>query len=517
MTSRISGILVALTLAAGAIGARAQAQDAVASRSHSGIAFRPCADNPAFECGTLRLPVDYERPHGETFDLAVIRVKATGPRIGVHFVHPGGNGSGIDFVLAGAGAPVFQEVRKRFDIVSIDPRGAGRTRPLHCRFDLPQEPTSASDQALIAYLDEFGRRIAEQCLDEDRDFVLSINGINFARDIDTVRAALGERQLTMTMISNSGPVGALYANLFPRRVRALVLDSPVGPDFKDFSFHRFVDQTSGHETTLHRLDQLCRQDARCRLAAEGVVAVYEALLEQLAHAPVVSPGGQTLDDTGLREIAVTALGSEFLAPPFVNAMADARTGDFSVLFQFLAIAGSPEPDDSFVARFCNDYGTRRAAADYLPFASADFATHPHAFRQLELPQSAALCSAWPAAKSPVIEKVDRRLEVPIVIVGGEFDPAAPFSWTQRMAQALGADARVIRYRGAGHGLSPRGLPCVGDVLMAYWSDLMAPEDGLSCQAVPVVFGAASATRRSTVSDAWVAPPGTRLAGPGRRR
>lgn len=110
MTARISRTMASLVLVAGTSSASVETQDTAAQRSHPGILFRPCAENRGFECGTLRLPVDDDRPDAETFDLAVICVRARGPRIGVYFVHPGGNASGIDFVLAGAGSAVFEDL-----------------------------------------------------------------------------------------------------------------------------------------------------------------------------------------------------------------------------------------------------------------------------------------------------------------------------------------------------------------------------------------------------------------------
>jgi len=499
-TSRIVSVLSALALITGAHRSDAASSQSVAEFSHERIAFTPCPESPTLECGTLRLPIDYKAPWGERFDLAVVRAKATGKRIGVHFVHPGGHASGIDFILAGAGAPPFEAARERFDLVSIDPRGAGRTRPFRCGRDLPEAPTDPSEEDVIAYLDATGRLFAEQCLDEDRAFVLSINGTNFARDIDAVRAALGERQLTLTMFSNSAPVGAVYARLFPRRVRALVLDSGVGPDFKDYLIQRIVDQKSSYETVLQRLDYLCRNDAACRLSREGVVATYDAVFASLQHAPVVSPDGRELTAADLTEILNVALPVESFGPPFVDALADAQGGDFGLLFLFQTLTGGPAADDSFLARFCNDYGTRRTAADYLTIERADTGAHP--FGPLVTAEAAALCSAWPAAHPPVIENVDRRLAVPIVLVGAEFDSDAPFAWTQRLAQAVGTEARVIRYRGAGHGLSTRGIPCVSEALAAYLNDLRPPVDGLSCPAAPTVFGGAATSMRAVSTRSW---------------
>lgn len=490
MLSRVRPLVVAATMVAGA-GAPALAQvERFSERIDQSIAFAPCPDRAGFECGTVTLPIDYERPWAGTFEMAVARTRATGHRIGALFAHPGGHASGLDFIFAGVGAPTFETIRERFDIVSLDPRGVGRTRPVTCGPQVLDPPSDLPDDALIPQLDEVGRRVAEQCLDADRDFVLSIHGTNFARDIDRVRAALGERQWTLVMISNSAPVGAVYARLFPRRVRALVLDSGVGPDFADYGLQRVVDQSGSYEIAFARLAALCRKDTACRLHGEGLDTAYDALFSALTTSPVPGPDGVMLTGADLRGIGDTAVFIESLAAPFVNALADARGGDFARLFQLRALgqSGDSSGSDAIIARLCNDYGTRRVAQDYLPLARAVLGAHPRFAERVSVMSRGSLCSGWPAAIAPVVEPVVGKLSTPILIVGAEFDPAAPFAWTLRLAQALGPATRVVRYQGGGHGLVPRGVPCVRKAVFDYLFNQALPAEGLSCPAVPITFG-----------------------------
>ncbi|MBC8163990.1 MAG: alpha/beta fold hydrolase [Roseiflexaceae bacterium] len=474
----------------------AQAQPALVSNSAMGdrdadalqhtIVWVPCPENAAVECAALTLPVDYAKPRA-TFEMAVVRAKALNPaaRIGVLFVHPGGHASGVDFVRNGVSDPSFNRVRQRFDIVSLDPRGAGRTRPLACGFDLPPLAGPQTDATLQAFYDDRARLVAAQCLDEDRDFVLSISGNNFARDIEQFRRALGERQLSFLMISNSGPVGAVYASRYPKRVRAMLLDSPVGPDFRDYNIERPAEQAAAQDLALGRVDQICARTPSCPLHTTGVVAAFDTVRERLLAQPFTLPDGSLFTAARFSSAIAFALSNESQWPLVVVALTNALAENYAL---FAQVPGFPTLGDGFTARFCNDYGTRRAAADYQQVVEALGTTYERFTSAPALASSVSSCMAWPAADTPLIRNVQRKLKTPILLIGGEFDTDAPFSWTKRMATALGMDDTVVRYTGGGHVLAQRDdLPCITRIIDAYLFDLTLPAPGTVCPAAP--FGA----------------------------
>jgi pimeloyl-ACP methyl ester carboxylesterase len=470
------------------------------------LAFSPCAENAALECGTIDVPVDYRRPQGPKVALAVIRAKALDPgrRIGVLFGHGGGHSSGVDFVLGGVPAPAFVRLRQRFDIVSLDPRGAGRSKPFKCAGTFADLPADRSDASLIAHFDDFSQRVAQQCLGDDRAFVLSISGNNFARDIDVLRRALGEHQLNFGMISNSGPVAATYASLFPRHVRAMVIDSPVAPDFDDYAIERVSEQSASYETVLAQIDRLCRRDASCRLRSTGVVAAYDTLAARLDAAPIATPSGARFDAGGLSSAFELLLPVEARWPLAVEALANALAGDHAILIQLATINNTPSRSDAIGARLCNDYGTRRTAADYLPITEAVDAIYPRFFSRFAIGQRAATCAQWPAADPPIIRDVRRRLAAPVLLIGSEFDSDAPFPWTKRLADAMGMEAGVVRYQGGGHGLATRSdLPCIAEAIDTYLFTLQLPAKGARCAAKPISFGPAAvqAARQSSAEPA----------------
>lgn len=469
--------------------------DIAESFSPAGIVFAPCPENPQLECGTLNLPVDYRNPRGETFGMAVIRAKATDPakRIGVLFSNPGGPGSsGVDFILGGVRAPAFIRVRERFDMVSFDVRGSHRSRRVRCEVEPAGDPSDLDDAALATFFDDFGRRVAKACLEQNGSFITSMSTNNIARDMDVLRRALNERQITYVGLSFGTELGAVYASLFPQRVRAALLDSGIAPEFRDHRVEFRSEQAASFESVLHRLDQLCRKDAACRLREGGVLSAFDEVVARLKAEPVTSPSGAVVDDDVVGSIVTSLLSTESLWPLIVDALANARGGDYTLFFQLSTFRGVPVLGAStfgaFAAIQCNDFGTRRSAAEYLPVSEVVGALHPRTHGRFSVAASTAQCAAWPEADVPVIRNVKNRVANPLMIIGNDFDPNTPLSWTRRLARALGMERSLVRYQGGGHlAYALLGNACIDRVGDAYLFDLTIPAEGFSCPAQPVRF------------------------------
>jgi pimeloyl-ACP methyl ester carboxylesterase len=471
----------------------------------AGITFRPCAENASLDCGTLIVPFDYEKPYAGHAGIAVIRARATNPakRIGVVVGNPGGPGlSGVDFVLNGINVPAFARLRERFDVISFDPRGVGRSRPVRCTADYPDPPANpdtADDETLAAYFDEVGRIFAKACYEQNGPWVTKLGTNNVARDIDTLRRALGERQITYAAGSYGSELGAVYASLFPERLRAMLLDGTVTPIHRDY-FVEFVSEIStAFEHSFRRLDQLCRRDAACRLAETGVVAAYDDVAARLKAGPVTSPGGVVLTPDMFASIVAALLDRESTWPLIVRAIASALDGDFSLLFQLAPIAAGGD-GSAFFAISCNDYGTRRPASDYLRFDEATGALNPRFFGRFFVASNAAMCSAWAPADPPVIRDVRKRVDTPILIIGNDFDSRTPLSSARRLADVLGMDRSLVRYMGGGHTAFAKTTPCIQETIENYLFDLRVPEEGFACPGRVISFAPPSAPSLRTTSD-----------------
>ena len=246
------------------------------------------------ESATLTVPLDYGTPAGETIEIAVARTATADAdaRIGSLVFNPGGpGGSGIEF-LTSAASLVPPEIAERFDLVSFDPRGVGASTAIDCEADLDDDVTllapgdDAGWEALVA---EAVDR-ADTCTDDSLALEPYVGTNNAARDLDELRAALGDDQLSYVGFSYGTRLGATYAELFPERVRAVVLDGAVKPT--DDLARVGLEQGPGFDAALESFGAACDADVDCALADVGpTLDVYAGLVDEIADA-----GGFPTDD-----------------------------------------------------------------------------------------------------------------------------------------------------------------------------------------------------------------------------
>jgi pimeloyl-ACP methyl ester carboxylesterase len=270
--------------------------------------------------------------------------------------------------------------------------------------------------------------------------------------------------------------------------------------------------STAFEHSFRRLDQLCRRDPACRLADTGVVAAFDDVAARLKDAPVTSPSGTVLTAALFSEIVAVLLDRESTWPLIVTAIANARAGDFGLLFQLAPFAAQTE-GSAFYAITCNDYGTRRPAADYLPFDEANGALNSRFFGRFFVASRVSICSAWAPADPPVIRDVRRRVRTPILIIGNDFDSRTPLSSARRLADMLGMERSLVRYTGGGHTAFAKTTACVQETIEAYLFDLRVPAEGFACPGRVIAFEPSSQRQTSDASpvnsvssDFWGMPP-----------
>lgn len=422
------------------------------------VAWHDCADQAApWQCGEIEVPLDYRRPaSGGTLQIAVTRLPATASnRIGSLVLNPGGpGGSGID--LAWNEAAVFPSTLiDRFDLVGFDPRGVGRSTAVDCDAD-PHE---------------YKVRIAD-CVRLSGDLLPYVGTLNAARDLEQLRKALGDDRLTYVGFSYGTALGAVYADLFPDRVRALVLDGSVDPDAGRYNVDGTVVGTYGTPFygvqdflgTVDVFATLCDATRECPLGPRTWPRL-DALVRDIRTADTewFDDWGSSVSSDQLVGIVVSAMYSTDLWAPLSVALADADAGDASTLAalgRFLE-AGYPAVEDSGdnlweanVAIYCADFAGR--SGRYL----------------------VAGCAGWPETAEPLVPISPVELAVPAVVIGTDGDPATPGFLAPRMADALG-DAVSIRWEGAGHTAFLRS-ECVDTLVVDYLVDLVVPKDRSRC-------------------------------------
>jgi pimeloyl-ACP methyl ester carboxylesterase len=457
------------------------------------VAGQPGSDRDlAFECGRTEVPISYDEPEGATLPLFLVRVVsgAQTDRIGSLVVNPGGPGaSGADAAI-GLALSLPEEVIGRFDIVGFDPRGVGLSTPVQCIPDDRKEelfaadPRPVSDEELDAAF-ALAQEVADGCAEEYGDALGTFNTVDTARDMDRLREALGDEKLTYLGYSYGTTLGSTYAEIFPDRVRALVLDAAVDPDVAPVqdaeqsaaAFEAGFDAFAANCTGLL---------AGCPLGAEPRQFV-EQVLAQADAAPIPSsePGETRQASPGIVMTAIqAALYDTQSWPQLAQALAAAQAGDAKGLFSLAdGYAGRLEDGtysnlfDANLAINCADSDERVEEAEIRELAAEWNATYP-----LFGAGSAVglyTCSVWEAERTPLPER-DAEGSAPVLVVGNSGDPVTPLAGAVDLAEDLDSGV-LMTWQGQGHTAYPK-TDCVTGAVNAYLIDLVAPADGLTCPA-----------------------------------
>ncbi len=292
------------------------------------LSWTPCfSSSGPFECSTMQAPLDYANPHGEHITLALVKLPATdrAHRIGSLFVNPGGpGGSGVDFVVGAGQTMLTPEVRARFDIVGFDPRGIARSTPLRCFFSVKGWTPVFIDFAFPTSRQQFDAWVQadlyldQKCVDHAGPIVSHMSTANVARDLDRMRAAVGDAGLSYDGYSYGSVLGATYANLFPSRVRALIVDGVVdqqkwyGVDPADAALPIFnrIQSSLGSQATLDEFFRLCDAGGpNCAFGPDSAARFASLAARLQAHPQVVTVAGGSvlLDYTNLVSVTLSQL------------------------------------------------------------------------------------------------------------------------------------------------------------------------------------------------------------------
>ncbi|MCY0951332.1 alpha/beta hydrolase [Streptomyces sp. H27-S2] len=460
------------------------------------LTWRDCGV-PGFQCSTMKAPLDYASPRsGQDVDIAVARRKATGPgkRLGSLVVNPGGpGGSGIGYLQAYAGIGYPAPVRAQYDMVSFDPRGVDRSTPVEClsgpamdKFtQVDQTPDDAAERTrLVAAFKEF----AAACKERSQRILPHVSTVDAARDMDLLRAVLGDEKLTYVGASYGTFLGATYADLFPGRVGRLVLDGAMDPSRPALDLNR--DQTAGFETAFNAFAEDCAQQSDCPLGTGDPKAVAARLKEFFAKVdaqPVPTgdarrPLGESLATTGV----IAALYDESAWPQLREALGSAMSGDGAPL---LALADSyyeRGPDGTYAnlmfanaAVNCIDQPPAFSGPEAVDAALASFGKASPVFGE-GLAWASLNCAYWPVKATGTAKKLTAKGAPPIVVVGTTRDPATPYKWAQALAGQL-ESGTLLTYEGDGHTAYGRGSDCIDTSINRYLLEGRAPEDGKRCE------------------------------------
>lgn len=504
--------------------ASAGLQPTAAVASPSTISWSPCYRQfGPFECGTLQVPLDYDGPSNATISIAVVRLPATDPaqRIGSLFVNPGGpGGSGFDFTLFAGPILYTDEVRAKFDIVGFDPRGIARSTALRC-FGTPRQwepfflpfafPLTPQEQAQWEAADRY---VTDACRQRGGAIIDHMATADVARDLDRLRAAVGDEQLTYAGYSYGSFLGVTYANLFPDRVRALVVDGVLDPiawttgvgdqaDTVPFSTRLRSDQ--GAQATLNEFFRLCDQGgpARCAFApgSEDRFAAIAELLKERGPIQIVVP------ETG----EVVELNYSILIAFALGAMYDSNSWPFfAEILAEIERQAPPQQLGTAIDAFLDSAGfiTKRAFPRYPnaieggPSVFCSDSDNPDSYQAWSTQGAAAdeqfgyfgriwtwlssICATWPGVDADrYTGPFTAHTANPVLVVGNNFDPATRYQGAVTVAGLL-PNSRLLTVHAWGH-VSLFLSQCANNTVAAYLLTTMPPPPGTVCEQEQVPF------------------------------
>jgi pimeloyl-ACP methyl ester carboxylesterase len=534
---------VLMTLAATLVGAPARAQAAPAPA----VAWSACGEG--FECATVPAPLDHDRPRGVQIGIALIRLPAAEPgrRIGSLLLNPGGpGGSGVDFARDAAGL-LPAEVRARFDVVGFDPRGIHRSTPLRC-FDTYEQavavlppfayPQAPAEERVQRVSDD---RLAAACARHGGAIRDHMSSADAARDLDLLRERLGDRQLTYLGFSYGSLLGQNYANLFPARVRALVIDGVVDPVAWSTGHGRQgrtvpvgtrIGSADGAGRTLGEFFRLCDAAGPDCAFSGDASRRYAALADRLRGHPATitdpfsgEPATFTYND--LIAVTLSALYAAQVWPDLAFFLDDVQRQlspaalgrRLATLRAGLGLAGPapqeyPNDVEGSPGVTCSDTVNPRSFTDWQQ--SADRAEQRYGYFGRIWNWAWSACRSWTATAGE-----DRhpgpwtaRTSAPVLVVGNYFDPATRYQGALAAARLL-PNSRLLSYAGWGHSASYiAGNTCVDTAVTRYLLTGQVPAAGAVCQPEGSPFdpvttvAAGTSTARAALGNA-VIPPAVR--------
>lgn len=480
-------------------------------RHHSALRWQPCGDAyPGTECAVASVPLDHGDARGARTGIQLARVAGSNAKATL-FVNPGGpGGSGVDMVLNGFGAYLSELLGGRFDVVGFDPRGVGSSEPLIC--------FGGSEQAFLevfegvpwfpylpeqesAYFEAWSS-LPEHCRGQRIRAHMSTG--DSARDLEQLRGLVGDERLSYLGFSYGSFLGQTYANLFPERVGALVIDGVVDPALYSSGNHAFSTSTALPDE-LDELLRLCDEaGSDCALAGEEGAGVRYEIVES---ALLDEPFPLWEDESYAYDIFISDIASSLYAPDFdwggpegfgafVAALYDVALGEPGALERAAAIREAiaerwaPVPTfsghDNGVDAF---YGTTCADSEFPELLAEHVNLGIVAGRESPLGSSwwwgYTPCASWPLARDRYTGPWTAETAAPVLIVGNYFDGVTDHAGAEAAARLL-PNSRLLSFAGLGHtafGYSE----CVTDYTVSYLLEGTLPPEGTVCPANPSPF------------------------------
>jgi pimeloyl-ACP methyl ester carboxylesterase len=459
---------------------------------HQVLRWQSCGGG--MQCTVARAPMDWSNPGDAEIELALVRQPASGSKLGSLLVNPGGpGGSGYDFVLDSVDYATSERLQGSYDIVGFDPRGVGRSSAVSCyddpafldEFNYGIIPGTVGSDQWIADVAAANAEFAQACLTHTGPLLEFVDTVSAARDMDLLRAVLGDEKLNFLGYSYGTFLGATYADLYPEKTGRLVLDGAVDPSTTDFDVTKT--QAVGFENAFkaYLADCVTREECPFTGTVDAALARTGQLLSELAVTPIPAPDGRMLGSSAMFIAIILPLYNQdnwpYLDDLFTEVFADETATAFFLADNY----NGRDPDgtyrdnstESFISINCLDYVSNvtnesmRAEAALLAEAAPVFGS--------VMSYGGTLCEAWPFPPTRDRVAIAAEGSADILVIGTTNDPATPYVWAVALADQL-ENGHLVTYEGEGHTAYTTGDSCVLGVVDAFFIDGTVPESDPNC-------------------------------------
>ena len=445
-----------------------------------------------FDCTDVTAPLDWEDPGKGEITLSVVRHRATGTPVGSLLTNPGGPGSsGVDLIKDSLDFAVGPDLIENYDVIGFDPRGVGASTAVRCYdaaemddylYGIPAATRGTPEWE--AELLAGHKRFAEAC-DANSDGILPyITTVNAARDMDLIRAVLGDKQLNYLGYSYGTFLGATYAKLYPQKAGRLVLDGAIDPAVPGLEVG--ATQALGFESALRAYMQNCLDSGECPFngTVDEAMADLGALLASVDRTPLKNGDGRMLGADSLLTGIIAALYSQDSWGALTQALDEALQGDPNTAFLLADFYNGREngayidnSSEAFRAYNCMDYPVEDDPAAEAAIDAKIAEGAPTIAPYWSGPDS---CEVWPYPPTGTRGEITAEGAGPILVIGTTNDPATPYEWSESLADQLEEGVLITRV-GEGHTGYNKGNVCVDDAVESFFLDDVVPEDGLRCE------------------------------------
>lgn len=445
-----------------------------------------------FDCTDVTAPLDWENPSAGEISLSVVRHQAEGEAIGSLLTNPGGpGGSGVDLIQSSLDFAVGADLIENYDVIGFDPRGVGRSTAVTCLdaegmdaylYTIPTGTRGSAEWE--AELTASQQTFADACEANSGGILPYITTVNSARDMDLIRAVLGDTSLNYLGYSYGTFLGATYAQLYPERAGRLVLDGAIDPAVSGLEVS--ATQAVGFESALRAFMQDCLDSGECPFngSVDEAMADLGALLASVDATPLENGDGRMLGADALMTGIIAALYSEDNWQVLRQALDEALQGDASTAFLLADFYNGREngsyadnSTEAFRAYNCMDYPVEDDPSAEAASQAQIAAGAPTIAAYWEGPDP---CAVWPYPPTGTRGEIHAEGADPILVVGTTNDPATPYDWSVSLAEQLDAGVLITRV-GEGHTGYNKGNVCVDSAVNAFFLDGTVPEDGLRCE------------------------------------